>query len=77
LNLIQEYKNKIEDELKDKCNDVLNLLDNHLLMNSKAPDAKVFFQKMKGDYYRYLGEFMQGDERKKVIDSAQDSYKLA
>ena len=32
---------------------------------------------MKGDYYRYLGEFMQGEERKAVIDSAQDSYKLA
>ena len=32
---------------------------------------------MKGDYYRYLGEFMQGDDRKKVIDSAQDSYKKA
>ena len=46
-------------------------------MNSKAPDAKVFFQKMKGDYYRYLGEFMQGGDRKDVIDKAQDSYKLA
>jgi len=32
---------------------------------------------MKGDYYRYLGEFMQGDERKAVIDNAQDSYKIA
>jgi len=32
---------------------------------------------MKGDYFRYLGEFMQGDERKKVIDNAQDSYKRA
>jgi 14-3-3 protein epsilon len=56
---------------------VLALLDEHLLMNSKNPEAIVFFQKMKGDYYRYLGEFMQGDERKKVIDSAQDSYKKA
>lgn len=46
-------------------------------MNSKQPDAKVFFQKMKGDYFRYLGEFMQGADRKDVIDKAQDSYKLA
>jgi len=46
-------------------------------MNSKNPEAIVFFQKMKGDYFRYLGEFMQGDERKKVIDNAQDSYKRA
>ncbi len=75
--VIHEYKNKIETELKGKCDEVLILLDEHLLMNSKAPDAKVFFQKMKGDYYRYLGEFMQGAERKDVIDKAQDSYKLA
>ena len=30
---------------------------------------------MKGDYFRYLGEFMA--DRKSVIDSAQDSYKKA
>ena len=32
---------------------------------------------MKGDYFRYLCEFTQGDYRKKVIDNAQDSYKKA
>jgi len=38
------------------------------LKNSHNPEAIVFFQKMKGDYFRYLGEFMQGEERKNVID---------
>ena len=37
----------------------------------------MFYLKMKGDYYRYLGEFMTNEERKKVIDQAQDSYKKA
>ena len=46
-----------------------------MLINSKNPEAIVFFQKMKGDYFRYLGEFMQ--DRKAVIDAAQDSYKKA
>ena len=54
---------------------MLELIDNHLLINSKNPEAIVFFQKMKGDYFRYLGEFMQ--DRKAVIDAAQDSYKKA
>ena len=77
LSLIVDYKEKIETELKDICMDVLDLLDNHLISNSHNPEAIVFFQKMKGDYFRYLGEIMMGDERKKVIDSASYSYKVA
>ena len=62
------------------CQDVLNLLDDNLLKKDeikKNPEAVVFFQKMKGDYYRYLGEFKTGDDRKQVIEKAQDSYKVA
>ena len=32
---------------------------------------------MKGDYYRYLAEFLQADEKKGAIDAAQDSYRSA
>jgi 14-3-3 protein epsilon len=32
---------------------------------------------MKGDYFRYLGEFLKGTDQKDVIDKAQDSYKKA
>lgn len=75
LDLIKEYKKKIEQELEDKCQDVLKLIDEFLLVNSKNPEAKVFFRKMQGDYYRYLGEFLV--DRKRVIDAASDSYKHA
>jgi len=68
--LIQEYKNKIEDELDKLCKDLLELLDKSLLPNSDNAEGKVFFHKMKGDYYRYLGEFLEGNDRKEVIDAA-------
>ena len=80
LFLITQYKDKIEQELQSICQDVLNLLDENLLKKDeikKNPEAVVFFQKMKGDYYRYLGEFKTGDDRKQVIEKAQDSYKVA
>ena len=77
MSLITLYKEKIETELQKICKDVLDLLDHHLLPKSHNPEAIVFFQKMKGDYFRYLGEFMSGDEKKLVIDSAQDSYRKA
>ena len=75
LTLIKHYRDKIEDELKSICKDLLDLLDKNLLTQAAHPEAIVFFKKMKGDYYRYLGEFMTGDEKKSVIESAQDSYK--
>ena len=77
IDIIKGYRAKIEKELEDICNDVLDLLDNVLIKNSKNPEAKVFFLKMKGDYYRYLGEFLTGDKRKNVIQLAQEAYKVA
>lgn len=62
IDLIKSYRVKIEKELENICNDVLHLLDDPLIPNSKNPEAKVFFLKMKGDYYRYLGEFLSGDK---------------
>ena len=52
------------------CKDLLELLDKSLLPNSDNAEGKVFFHKMKGDYYRYLGEFLEGNDRKEVIDAA-------
>ena len=77
IDIIKGYRAKIEKELEDICNDVLELLDKVLIKNSKNPEAKVFFLKMKGDYYRYLGEFLTGDRRKNVIQLAQEAYKVA
>ena len=61
LDLIKRYRLKIEKELEDICNDVLTLLSDQLIPNSRTADAKVFYMKMKGDYFRYLGEFLSGD----------------
>jgi len=69
---------KIEQELNDKCEDVITLLNKTLIpAATSAPDAKVFYMKMLGDYYRYLCEFNSSDKRKRVIQEAQDSYKKA
>ena len=53
-----------------------NLLDKFLIPKASAPESKVFYLKMKGDYYRYLAEVAGGDERKSNehrIDS-EDSF---
>jgi 14-3-3 protein epsilon len=53
-NAAGQYKAKIEKELHDICNNILRLLDKHLIPASKNGESKVFYCKMKGDYYRYV-----------------------
>ena len=62
LELIKWYRAKIEKELTDICEDVIKLLDETLIPNSTQQDAKVFYMKMKGDYYRYLCEFLASEK---------------
>ncbi|CDY48771.1 BnaC04g02240D [Brassica napus] len=74
---IQNYRKKVEDELAKVCNDILSVIDKHLIPSSTAVESTVFFYKMKGDYYRYLAEFSSGAERKEAADQSIEAYKAA
>lgn len=39
------------------------LLDKYLIPKATPAESKVFYLKMKGDYYRYLAEVAVGDEK--------------
>lgn len=77
LHLLEEFKKKIEDELRKYCDDILNLLDDNLIPKASSEESKVFFLKMKGDYYRYIAEFVKTDELKNISEAAHKSYKQA
>jgi len=57
IGLIKNFKKRIEDELTNFCNDIINLLDKSLVPQANQPEAKVFYLKMKGDYFRYMAEY--------------------
>ncbi|CAO2592923.1 14-3-3 protein theta [Lemmus lemmus] len=44
---------------------------------SNRRQSKVFYLKMKGDYFRYLAEVACGDDRKQTIDNSQGAYQEA
>lgn len=86
--LAREYRKKIEQELNEVCQEVLQLLDSHLVAaatkkseeadaGAQAAEAAVFFLKMKGDYYRYLAEVAEVPEKEAVVQNANDSYQKA
>ena len=44
--LIKEYRQKIEAELAKICDDILDVLDAHLIPSAKSGESKVFYHKM-------------------------------
>jgi len=80
--MAKEYREKIEHELRDICKDVLQLLDSHLISKATSAESKVFYLKMKGDYFRYLAEVggPTGDDythKEKVVNNSKDAYQKA
>jgi len=75
--MAKEYREKVETELREICQDVLGLLDRFLIAKASNAESKVFYLKMKGDYYRYLAEVATGDARAGVVDDSQKSYQDA
>merc|ERR1712061_119953 len=72
-----EYCGKVEAELDKICNTILGVLDNNLIPKCTSGESKVFFQKMKADYYRYIAEFTEGDKKTKAAESARAAYSEA
>ena len=81
-NLVGTYKTKVEEELNKICQDILDLLDKTLIEKASntgagTPEAVVFYQKMKADYYRYLAEFAVGATKADHAGRAEEAYKTA
>merc|ERR1712172_331500 len=72
-----EYCKKVEGELQKICDTILGLLDNNLIPKASSGESKVFYQKMKADYYRYIAEFSTGDAKSKAAENARLAYQEA
>merc|ERR1711941_179188 len=73
----KEYCTKVETELQKICDTILGLLDANLIPKAGNGESKVFYQKMKADYYRYIAEFTEGDKKTKAAESARQAYQDA
>lgn len=43
---IKDYRQKVENELTDICNDIMTVIDEHLIPASTAGESSVFYYKM-------------------------------
>ena len=52
LENLKKYKKKIEDELTQLCNELIDIIDEKMLPYSKNPENEIYYKKMKADYMR-------------------------
>ena len=72
---VEEIKVRVEEEIKSICKDINILLDTHLIPNEESVEYKVFYLKMKGDYFRYLCEFLKEEDFQSCSKMAERNYK--
>ncbi|XP_026194077.1 14-3-3 protein [Cyclospora cayetanensis] len=75
--LAADYRQKVENELNKICQEILTLLSDKLLPRTTDSESRVFYFKMKGDYYRYISEFSNEEGKKASAEQAEESYKRA
>ncbi|CAI2378027.1 unnamed protein product [Moneuplotes crassus] len=73
-----EYKEKISTELEKSCARVIQIVkDKSLSKEDLNDEAKVFYLKMIGDYYRYTAETAKGAKLEEVTENAKTYYEQA
>merc|ERR1712054_151698 len=74
---LKGYKDKIENELYDKCIEIVNIVKSKCTPLAADDESKAFFEKMVGDYYRYVAESAQDDKLEEVKKGALEGYQEA
>ena len=77
LPIINNFKNILETEIIEISKNVINIINNYLLKKIITDESKVFYLKMKGDYYRYLCELYTSNDNQHYIDECEKCYKEA
>jgi len=78
LKVARECRDKIVKEMCDMCMELIHLVDEHLLAdkttNKNTSEAKTWYLKIKGDFYRYIAEVSSGDNKILVMHESRKAY---
>ena len=67
----REYVAKVEGELQKIRDGILALMDENLIRLACTDESKVFYYRMKSDYYRHLAEFATGETKGKDVEDLE------
>jgi 14-3-3 protein epsilon len=77
LSQLQGFRRELTEELDRYCHDLVQLVDTKLLPACDGADARVFYVKLKADYWRYISENKSGADKAKSADEAKSCYEEA
>lgn len=75
---LQDHKANLNQRVVSVCNDALNVIDSILLPSSDTSIQTLYYNKLKGDYHRYLAEIApRPDIREDYVNKAKTCYESA
>ena len=77
VNKLRREKVKAEEGLVALCTEFINLIDKTASPLASDVESQVFYGKLKGDYYRYICEVVEGEEREAKVAIAKSCYENA
>ncbi|CAN6936335.1 unnamed protein product [Brassica oleracea var. botrytis] len=77
VKLINKKLDIVKHEFFSVCNDILSLIDSHLIPSTTNVESTVYYYAMKANYFRYMAEFGSDAEREGAADNSLEAYKIA
>ena len=74
---LAKYKQEIEAKLTGDCQRIVDMINKEVLKKACDGEAKAFFVKMVGDYYRYIAENAKENQLEAVKQKALKAYNEA
>jgi tetratricopeptide (TPR) repeat protein len=74
---VRGAREKIKEDLVRLCRDAIDLIETTLYPNASDASARVFFQKMRGDMYRYLSEFEEKGAQETALAAYSEALNIA
>ena len=72
-----QYKAQIESQLQADCQKIIDMINARVLKSECTDEARAFFVKMVGDYYRYIAENAKDQLLEDVKNKAKAAYEEA
>jgi 14-3-3 protein epsilon len=76
LPAIAAYKDLVARDIITFCDEILSLLNKHLLPAEEDPLVRVFYLKLAGDYYRYLAELGDKDAHAEALRNYESADEI-